>query len=113
MTDDVIDYQKFLTNLGGSEEVAKAILHDFLLGMPDIDKKIATLLESLDVSETAKFAHKIRGTTSNFCAAGAISCAKKVSEHAAKGQQEQMRDALIALKSELDHFGLWILNNVR
>jgi HPt (histidine-containing phosphotransfer) domain-containing protein len=113
MDNVIIDYPQLLKNIGGSEELARSLTQDFVLGMPKFDKNLASLLETMDMGEIKVFIHKVRGVGANLCARDLVACAQQVSICVKEQKIEETKDALRDLKSALDQLGLWILNHHR
>ncbi len=97
-----IDVRAAMQHLGCDTTLLREIAALFLADCPQRLAELRTALAQQDRHALERAAHSLKGSLSNFVAAGAVAAATRVERVACSGDLLAMREACTALEAEID-----------
>lgn len=99
---ETFDRKMFLSNYSGMEQLISLTIASYLESLPEMLQSLETAINAKDIKNIGLAAHKLMGSTSNFCAHRAVGLSLAL-EKIGKSQDTSQADNLLAeLKKELD-----------
>jgi two-component system, sensor histidine kinase and response regulator len=115
MPEPAFDRRVALSRVGGDEELLKEIAEIFLEDYPKVLAEIQAALASGDARRLEQSAHSLKGSAGNFGAKAVVGAASRLeqlgragrangvaSEMPASGEMNDLGQALLALRAELE-----------
>lgn len=95
---ETFDLQDAMGNFAGDPEVMAEALGLYFAEGPTMLEEVCRAARDGDLEETARTAHRYRGSLALFSARPAMEAARRVEEHAKQGEAEEARRATDRLR---------------
>lgn len=105
----VIDLDRALVRLGGSEEILRDLAALYLKEVPQWMTRLEEAVLNQNDDEIFRLAHDLKGSTDIFAAPAAVRAAQELERMGRFGELDGADEALGALKAEL----VWVKTELR
>jgi len=89
-SENVLDIQKGIGQVGGDVDIYKELLSDFIQGLPERLQTIQHFFASMDLVGLSRAAHNLNGIAASLGASQLSECARKIDKHSVEGYTESI-----------------------